>query len=353
MDYSNLSKTDIVNLLKSEGKEKEQLFESATTIKEEYVGNYVYLRGLLEYSNICSKNCYYCGVRCANNKIERYTLKEKEIEDCLKEMYEKGIYSLVLQSGERTDKKFISEINNTIKKAMQITNGNLRITLSVGEQNPETFRMWYESGANRYLLRIEDHNPELYKKIHPDDDKHSYKKRLKAIEDLKNEGYQVGTGIMTGLPFQTLEDIADDILFFKEYDIDMFGLGPYIEHEETPLYKYKDQLLPKEERFELALKVIAILRVYMKDVNIAATTAMQALDNNGREKAVKIGANVIMPNFTPLNYRDSYLLYEDKPGLTETSNESLKKLEETVTKTGNKIVYNEFGDSRHYHMRNS
>lgn len=191
------------------------------------------------------------------------------------------------------------------------------ITLSMGEQSRETFERWKEAGAERYLLRIEASNRELYHKLHPHDDNHSYEKRLNALKLLQDCDYQVGTGVMVGLPFQTTSNLADDLLFFKDFDIDMIGLGPYIEHEDTPLYQYSDQLKPQAERFELSMRMVALLRILMKDVNIAATTAMQSIDELGREKVIKVGANVLMPNITPVRYREGYLLYENKPCLDE------------------------------------
>ena len=198
-----------------------------------------------------------------------------------------------------------------------MSNGELGITLSCGEQSNETYRRWFESGAHRYLLRIESSTPELYAKIHPQNELHSFDKRLKSLQLLKEIGYQVGTGVMIGLPFQTMENLADDLLFLKQIDVDMVGMGPYIEHEDNPLYEFRHLLKTKQERFDLALKMVAALRLLMPDINIAAATALQAIDPAGREKALAIGANVIMPNLTPCDFRKEYQLYEDKPCLDE------------------------------------
>lgn len=345
------SKEDIVELLESEGTEREKLFKKAAETKEKYVGNKVYFRGLIEFSNICAKNCFYCGIRAGNNKMERYYVTEEEVLEAVKYAYENKYGSLVIQAGERSDKSFTQQIADLLKKIKDITKGELGITLSLGEQTEETYKLWKENGAHRYLLRIEESNQELYKKLHPNDEKHNFDVRLDSLKLLKKLGYQVGTGVMIGLPFQNLENLADDLLFMKEFDIDMVGMGPYIEHEDTPLYQYKDQLMPLKDRFELSLKMVAIFRIMMKDINMAATTAMQAIDPLGREKAIKVGANVIMPNLTPVKYRESYLLYEDKPCIDEEASECKNCLEARIHMAGGEIGYGEWGDSKHYFYR--
>jgi len=172
-----------------------------------------------------------------------------------------------------------------------------------------------------------------------------------AIEDIQKAGYQTGTGVMIGLPFQTIENLADDLLFIKRMDIDMVGMGPYIEHEDTPLYAFRNLLMPKEDRFKLSLKMVAILRILMKDINIAATTAMQAIDKLGREKALKVGANILMPNLTPLQYREGYLLYEDKPCIDEEAEQCKTCLEARIHLAGDDIGFGEWGDSKHFTKR--
>ena len=339
---------DLHDMLSLPDEQIAELVSLSSEIKSRYVGNTVYLRGLIEYSNICTKNCLYCGIRCSNDKVQRYTMREGEVIDAALYAYDRGMGSIVIQAGERSDKSHITTIANLLEKIMQKTNAGLRITLSLGEQSRDVFRLWRGCGADRYLLRIEDASEELYKKIHPSDTNHSYSKRLKAIEDLRNEGYQVGSGFMVGLPFQTIEDLVNDILFLKEYDIDMVGMGPYIENEDTPLYQYRHLLLPKERRLDLSIKVVAALRILTKDINIAATTAMQTLADNGRERAIAAGANVIMPNLTPQKYREEYHLYKDKPVLKEGSEDNLRELEKRIESTGNSVGYNQFGDSKHF-----
>lgn len=352
LDKEFFTKKDIVELLKSEGDDKTSLFTKSAAVKEEYVENKVYFRGLIEFSNICAKNCFYCGIRKENSLTKRYNLSDEEILDAARYAFENNYGSLVLQSGELASPAFTRRIDNLLKKIRDLSNGNLRVTLSVGEQSEETYRQWFNSGAHRYLLRIESSNPELYKKIHPDDEYHRFEKRLAALHTLQRTGYQTGTGVMIGLPFQTLEDLADDLLFMKEFNIDMVGMGPYIEHSNTPLYKYREMLLPKEKRFQLTLKMIAILRIMMKDINIAAATALQSIDKIGREKAIKIGANVIMPNITPGHYRDDYGLYDNKPCIDENADECTSCLEARIALSQNGIAYGEWGDSKHYIERN-
>lgn len=354
LSKESLTKEDIVFLLSTSDKEdRRSLFQKAAEVKKEYVGNKVYFRGLIEFSNICAKNCYYCGIRSGNKKLNRYILTEQEVLDAAKFAYDNKYASLVIQSGERSDKKFTDLITRLIKEIKKLSNGKLGLTLSMGEQSEETYREWFSAGAHRYLLRIEVSNKDLYKKLHPQNKKHDYEQRKAALKLLQKIGYQVGSGVMIGLPFQTIEDLADDLLFFKEFDIDMAGMGPYIGHKETPLYKYNDQLLPKEERFNLSLKMVALLRIMMKDINIAATTAMQTLDPQGREKALKVGANVIMPNLTPVKYRENYLLYEDKPCIDEEAKECLNCLEARIHLAGDEIGYGEWGDSKHFQKRKS
>jgi biotin synthase len=265
--------------------------------------------------------------------------------------YQHNFGSLVIQAGERSDKLFVRKISALLKEIQKLSNGDLKVTLSLGEQVEDTFKLWRESGAHRYLLRIETSNRELYAKLHPKDRTHSFDERLNALVLLRKTGYQVGTGVMVGMPFQTMEDLADDLLFIKSLDVDMVGMGPYVEHELTPLYKYKNQLLPKSERFELSMKMIALLRILMLDINMAATTAMQTLHPQGREIALRIGANVLMPNLTPIKYREGYQLYADKPNIHEDTQESLQRLELNCADAGCVIAYDEWGDSKHFSSR--
>ena len=348
LDQKDFKREEIRQLLQLEGEERKLLLRKAKQVKEETVGSKVYFRGLVEFSNICSKDCLYCGIRKSNKKVVRYNATDDEILAACRFAWENRFGSVVLQSGELDSPSFVKRVENLLKKIKQLSNNELGTTLSCGEQTRETYRRWFESGAHRYLLRIEASNPELYHKIHPNNKKHSFEKRLEALQLLRETGYQVGTGVMIGLPFQTFDDLAGDLLFLKEMDIDMCGMGPYIEHEQTPLFQFKHLLKTKQERFDLALNMIAVLRLMMFDINIAAATALQAIDPAGREKALAVGANIIMPNLTPCNYRKDYLLYEDKPCLDEDAELCRNCLEARIELAGGEIGYGEWGDSKHF-----
>ena len=346
-----MNKQEIIQLLKVKGKERTALLKRSQETRLKEVGNKVYFRGLVEFSNICAKDCLYCGIRKGNEKVVRYEVTDDEILDSCRFAWENKFASVVLQSGELSSPAFVNRVDNLIKKIKQISNNELGITLSCGEQSKETYLRWKESGAHRYLLRIESSNKELYYKIHPQNQQHNFENRLEALQSLKEIGYQVGTGVMVGLPFQTYDDLANDLLFFKKLDIDMCGMGPYLEHEDTPLYKHRHLLKTKQERFDLALNMIAVLRLLMPDINIAAATALQAIDPAGREKALAIGANIIMPNLTPTTYRGEYQLYENKPCLDEDAELCRNCLEARINMSGNEIGYGEWGDSKHFYKR--
>jgi len=311
----------------------------------------VYLRGLIEFSNICHKSCYYCGIRCDNKNVERYELTDDEVLNAVDFAWRNRYGSVVLQSGERQSPLFTERITTLLRKIKEYTHNEMGITLSCGEQSEETYREWFEAGAHRYLLRIETSNRELYYQLHPKDDKHSFETRIEAIKNLKKIGYQTGTGVMIGLPFQTEQHLADDLLFFQNMDVDMVGMGPYLEHKGTPFYRYEYLLLPLEKRLELTLKMIADLHRLMPDINIAATTALQVLDSEGREKAVFAGANIIMPNITLPAARVNYQIYDNKPGIHHDAEQTLSALESRLRQAGIEIAYGEWGDSDHFNNR--
>ena len=351
LDRESYSKEELLRLLGCEGEDRTLLFMKSAEVKEKYIGRKVWFRGLIEFSNICGKDCLYCGIRKGNKNLNRYNLSDDEILDAARFAYVNRYGSIALQSGE-LESPFVTErIENLLHRIKVMSNGELGITLSVGEQEPEVYRKWFEAGAHRYLLRVESTNQELYSKIHPDDDKHSFKKRLECLKTLQETGYQTGTGVMIGLPFQTLEDLAGDLIFMREFDIDMCGMGPYIEHADTPLIKYSGELMPLKQRFDLTLKMIAIIRLMMKDINIVAATALQAIDPIGREKAVKIGANIVMPNITPGKYRDSYKLYDNKPCTDDSAEDCQSCLEARISLADAEVIYGEWGDSSHYNSR--
>lgn len=343
---TRLDSEEIIRMLSLTDKQEiDKLFKQAYEIKKQNVGTTVYFRGIVELSNICKKNCYYCGIRRDNEKVERFKLTEDEVVKSALWAYEQHYGSVVLQSGERDDKEFVCYIENIIKTLKQRTDDRLGITLSLGEQTEETYKRWFEAGAHRYLLRIETSSPELYRKLHPAD--HDWQVRWDCIRTLKKLGYQTGTGVMIGLPYQTLADLARDVQFFYDEDIDMIGMGPFIPHQDTPLANALPDF-DEEEQLELGLKMIAVCRIMLKDINIASTTALQALKPDGRELGLLAGANIIMPNITDSKYRANYQLYNGKPCLDENASLCRNCLEHRVAGIGETIGYDQWGDSPHY-----
>lgn len=300
----NLEKAEIVALLNSQEFDRE-ICAAADRVRKKYVGDEVHLRGLIEFSNICKQNCLYCGLRGQNPNVERYRLEPDEIIDFAQKAKSYGYRTLVLQSGE--DPWYTVEKMQYIIRAIKAL--DVAITLSIGEKTREEYQAFKEAGADRYLLRIETTDKKLYEDLNPC---MNFENRLRCLKDLKELGYEVGTGCMIGLPGQTSESLANDILFFKEIDADMIGLGPFIPNQYTPLADTKGGT------FELSLKVMAITRLLLPDVNIPATTAMEALNGNGRVIALQCGANVAMPNVTEGEYRQKYLLYPGKICINDT-----------------------------------
>jgi len=232
-----------------------------------------------------------------------------------------------------------------------LSDGRIHVTLSCGEQSSETYAEWLDAGAHRYLLRIESSDRQLYEAIHPQDDNHSFDTRLDRLEALKDLGYQTGTGVMIGLPGQGIGQLADDLLFFREFDIDMVGMGPYVEHHDSPLSNQTKQLWPDSERFEMTRKMVAVLSLMMPDINIAATTASEALVPHSREMLIASGANVIMPNISPVKYQGNYDLYSNKPNTHFDKSGDFKAFVSRVNKLGYLLVPEEWGDSQHFHKK--
>lgn len=327
-----------------------QLYDAAYRVKLRYVGNKVRLRGLIEISNYCTKDCLYCGIRKSNGSMHRFRMTLEEICSAARLAMEFDYGSVVLQGGERSDDENTAFVERAVREIRLLSDGKLGITLSLGEQPSEVYRRWFDAGAHRYLLRIESSTRRIYEAIHPAD--HSFDARCQALRDLRAAGYQVGTGVMSCLPGQGALDLANDIAFFREMDVDMIGMGPYIPHADTPLGK-RAPLMTMQERLETGLKMVAVTRLVLRDVNIASTTALQALAPDGRERGLLAGANVIMPNIGDLTYRKDYLLYEGKPGTDENADTSRIKLEQAISAIGESIGYGEWGDSPHFAARNT
>lgn len=328
-------------------KDASELFEAAYQVKLRHIGKRVSLRGLIELGNHCVKDCFYCGIRKSNHEVKRYRLSADDVVRMAQWSFYNGYGSIVLQSGEIESEEntvFIEQILNRIRR---LFGDRLGITLCLGEQTEEVYCRWFDAGAHRYLLRIETSSSRLYEQLHPPD--HLCKRRMECIRTLKRIGYQTGSGVMISLPGQMIDDLARDIEFFREMDLDMIGMGPYLPHHQTPMGK--DLESPKafeEQQLYLALKMIAVTRLYLHDVNIAATTALQALADDGRERGVLAGANVIMPNVTDTEYRQHFQLYENKPCMDENSTQCRSCLNSRVVSIGEEILWGERGDSPHY-----
>jgi len=300
----SLEKEQIVQLLSTTDFDI-PLFETANLLREKYVGNLVHLRGLIEFSNICKQNCLYCGLRRDNSMVHRYRLTTDEIIDFAGKARSYGYRTVVMQSGE-DDYYTVDKMQYIIRKVKEL---DLAITLSVGEKSTADYLAYKEAGADRYLLRIETTDQALYEKLDPG---MSFANRLRCLKDLGTLGYEVGTGCLVGLPGQTLESLADDILFFKQINADMVGVGPFIPNPDTPL------AAETGGSFEMSLKVMAITRLLLPDINIPATTAMETLNRQGRVIALQSGANVVMPNVTEGDYRKFYALYPGKICINDT-----------------------------------
>ncbi len=326
-----------------------ELYAAAYATKKETVGTVVHFRGIVEFSNVCVKDCLYCGIRKSNTAVERFTMTEDEIVEAALWAFESEYGSIVIQGGERQDPAFVEFIERALLRIKKESGGKLGVTLSLGEQSLDTFRRWFIAGAHRYLLRIESSNRELYNTLHPET--HTYDARIQALADLRTAGYQVGTGVMIGFPGQTALNLADDVLFFRDKDIDMIGMGPYIVHEDTPMAKTATEGFDGDANLELGLKMIAVTRLFLRDVNIAAATALQALNPTGRELGLQAGANIIMPNITETKYRSAYQLYNGKPCLDENSTMCRGCLQRRIDSIGETIGFNNWGDSPHFAKR--
>ena len=319
-----MNKKDILDILKSPDK---SLFKEADKVREEHVGNGVHLRGLIEFSNICKMNCLYCGLQSSNKNVERFRLAKDEILSIAKSGVEAGYKTIVMQSGEDSyfSAKVLCEIISEIKSL------DVALTLSLGERTYDEYKAFKDAGSDRYLIRIETTDEKLYKKMHPFAD---FENRKRCLWDLKKIGFETGTGCLVGLPGQTVESLADDILFFKDLDADMIGIGPFISHPDTPLASEANG------DFNLALKVMALTRLILPDINIPATTAMETLKENGRLLALQSGANVVMPNLTDVEHKKLYSIYPNKASADRNE-------VEVMLKRIGRYVADDFGFRKH------
>ena len=360
LSQETLSDDDIVYLLGlTDPEDCELLQQAAFDVTTKYMGNYVYYRGLIEVSNICTAGCRYCGIRRENHCVERYTMQTEEIVKEALDAAKMGYGSICLQAGERRDAKFVDWIEAVLKEIHEKSVSEdlpegLGITLSLGEQTLETYQRWAKAAGTtslRYLARFETSNPELFKILHCAHGNHEkvLEHRFKIMENLREAGYQVGTGVMIGIPTQTLEDLCRDIRTYQKLNIDMVGMGPYLLSEGSDLTEYG--MMEKDKLIQLSLNMIAVTRIVLKDVNIAAATALQAIRADGREQGVRYGANVMMPNLTPTKYREGYQLYKNKPGLKDTPASAARVFEASIVKVGREVGWNLTGSSIRWQNR--
>ena len=304
------------------------LQKEANIVAHHHFGNKVFIRGLIEFTNFCRNDCFYCGIRKSNLNAVRYHLSKDSILACCHAGYDLGFRTFVLQGGEDmsyTDDA-MAEIISEIRKKFP----DCAITLSVGERDHDTYQKWFDAGANRFLLRHETADSEHYRKLHPMRMRHE--QRLACLRDLKAIGFQTGTGFMVGSPFQTTEHLVKDLLFIHELQPEMIGIGPFIPHCDTP---YKSQPAGSMKR---TLHLISILRLMRPEALIPSTTALGTIHPDGRELGILAGANVVMPNLSPKDVRKNYLLYNDKICTGEEAAESIEQLKKRINRIGYEIV---------------
>lgn len=302
-DSKHLDRDEWIQLLSDwDDGDREYAAGIAREISLSVFGNVIYIRGIVEFSNICKNDCLYCGIRKSNKNAQRYRLTDDEILMCCDEGYEQGFRTFVLQSGE--DLSYSAERIAGIVRRIKEKYPDCAVTLSLGEKEYDEYKLMREAGADRYLLRHETANEEHYKKLHPAE--MSFKHRMKCLEDLKSLGFQTGAGIMVGSPYQTVECLADDMLFFERFKPEMIGIGPFLPHKDTP---FRDE--PKGS-YELTLFLLSLCRILLPKVLLPATTALGTIRPDGREQGVLSGANVIMPNLSPTAVRKKYMLYDGK-----------------------------------------
>ena len=332
---NRLNREEWIQLIKGRTPELAQyIFEKARKIQQAYYGTDVYIRGLIEFTNYCKNDCYYCGIRRSNSRAHRYRLSEEQILRCCQQGYILGFRTFVLQGGE--DGYFTDERIVNLVKEIRKNYPDCAITLSIGERSYDSYLALFEAGADRYLLRHETWDEEHYRLLHPP--ALSAKHRQQCLWDLKKIGYQVGTGYMVGSPFQTAENLADDMLFLEKLNPQMVGIGPFIPHHDTP---FKDQAAGT---LELTLYMLGLIRLMLPKVLLPATTALGTIDEKGRELGILAGANVVMPNLSPENVRKDYLLYDNKICTGSEAAECRMDLENRMHAIGYHVVCHR-GDS--------
>ncbi len=306
----------------------EILAEKARAVREEHYGKAVYIRGLIEIGNICKNDCLYCGIRRGNKNCDRYRLTEAEILECADEGYTLGFRTFVMQGGE--DGNFSDEFMCSVIGKLKAKYPDCAITLSIGERSRESYERLFEAGADRFLLRHETADKEHYEKLHPKD--LSFENRMECLRNLKEIGFQTGCGFMVGSPFQTNRHIAQDLKFIEEFKPQMCGIGPFIPHKDTPFKDYPAGTA------EMTCYLLSIIRLIHPKILLPATTALGTIMNGGREKGILSGANVVMPNLSPVSVRKKYMLYNGKISTGDEAAEAVNNLALSMKKIGFEVV---------------
>ncbi len=324
---NTLAKDEIMYILSNINDSLENdLFRLANLTKKNHYGNKVYIRGLIEFSNFCKNTCKYCGLRCQNKNINRYRLMKNEILECCHRGYKLGIRTFVLQSGE--DSYFHDELLVELTKEIKYLFNNTAVTFSIGEKSRTCYKKLYKAGADRYLLRQETVNKNLYQNMHP---RMSLENRLRCLTNLLDIGYQTGSGFIVGLPGQTDEILAEDILFLKNNNFQMVGLGAFIPHPDTPLSSYNQGSLRK------TLICVALVRLLLPKTLLPATTALAVISPDGWNKGIIAGANVIMLNLSPSSARENYEIYQGKNDVSDEAEISLQKVKNDLKNSGSQV----------------
>lgn len=324
----SLNKDEALQLIKQGAQHKNLLFALAQKTAQKSFGRQIFVRGLIEFTNYCKNDCYYCGIRRSNKNAARYRLTQEEILECCHAGYVLGFRTFVLQGGE--DYFYSDEDIAAIVRAIKAQHSDCAVTLSIGERSRETYALWKQAGADRYLLRHETADCAHYAKLHPAE--LSAKNRQNCLYTLKELGYQAGAGFMVGSPYQTAENLVDDLMFLQKLRPQMIGIGPFIPHHDTP---FKDE---PAGSVELTLVLLAVLRLLFPHALLPATTALGTLAPGGRLLGIKAGANVIMPNLSPQNVRGKYLLYDNKLHTGAEAAEALNELKREIASIGYRIV---------------
>ena len=341
-DTGDLTRDEIITLLENRNSEiQSYLAKRASETAQEHYGNKVYVRGLIEFTNYCRNDCYYCGIRCGNKNAERYRLSKEEIVECASYGYGLGFRTIVLQGGE--DMFYTDDMMVDIIKSIKKEHPDCAVTLSIGEKSYESYKALFDAGADRYLLRHETADFDHYAKLHPKN--LSPENRQQCLYNLKKIGFQTGAGFMVGSPYQTVDNIADDLLFLKKLDPEMIGIGPFIPHKDTV---FADE---KAGDLNLTLFLLSVIRLMLPTVLLPATTALGTINPRGRELGILAGANVVMPNLSPVGVRKKYALYDNKICTGEEAAECMNCLKNRISSIGYEIVTDRGDNIRYLDMK--